>query len=670
MSRALLRQSWCNYCRHDTIRSFLSVSGVTIPRYSLPVYPLYGSRRLFSLASRWRSENLSLENSESKNVMQETKESIGNELSSSAQNIPWYLQEEIPTAQTVSSRDQLPDLPENPPTILSPLLEYTFKDLGLDDLKLLDLRSFDIPTGLGANVIMLIATARSIKHLNVSADRLCRWMRSTWKLRPHADGLLGRNELKIKLRRKARKAKAATLAGAVYEEKDDGITTGWICVNAGVVQEDPSQPTLGDQGIEGFGNLGRGTRIAVQLFTEEKRSEVDLETLWTRRLERAERGKQKLFDENSEGSEEVRDRDPATSTASCSDYDFGHPRPLSFPFEQRRALHTSLPSFNNRVQRSQSTEAVSRNKQQFAPEDSEGRSSPGTGETMFDLLHHLSCLSDERIRSELGTGPGDSDSTLAMRLFHHRQSQLSQEDAALARIELLCIGITRGHHSYRKEALWKELKDYLLSFKLFDELGLRVFSTMLTHRPVADQPHQTSLLDSDLQLAMHVCDYLCLQGMSLLNMKIFNMLYKAATPTPDSPNIHHEILVRIPRVIEAFDVPFDSEENRIFMWSLFKNKDYDNFWKQWQNLPRNGSPRTSADYEKLFRLHAELGDARRAKQCVANWAPMMEKETPPVPKHFVIIQHIQACNALRDKEEDQMMQLQKRLVEEELDPWV
>lgn len=598
------------------------------------------------------------------------KELIDNDLSSSAPAIPWYLQEEIPTAQTVSSRDQLPDLPENSPTVLSPLLEYTFKDLGLDNLKLLDLRSFDIPTGLGANVIMLVATARSIKHLNVSADRLCRWMRSTWKLRPHADGLLGRNELKIKLRRKARKAKAATLAGAVYEEKDDGITTGWICVNAGVVQEDPSQPTLGDQGIEGFGNLGRGTRIAVQLFTEEKRSEVDLETLWTKRLERAEREKQKLFEESSEGSEEVRDRDPATSTASCSDYDFGHPRPLSFPFEQKRALHTSPPRLNNRVPRSQGTESVSYDRQQFAPEDSEGRSCPGTGETMFDLLHHLSCLSDERIRSELGTGPEDSDSTLAMRLFHHRQSQLSQEDAAFARIDLLCMGITRGHPSYSKEALWKELKDYLLGFKLSDELGIRVFSTMLTHRPVADQPHQTTLPDSDLQLAMHVCDYLCLQGMSLLNMKIFNMLYKAASPTPGSPNIHHETLVRIPRVIEAFDVPFDSEENRIFLWSLFKNKDYDNFWKQWHNLPRNGSPRTSVDYETLFRLHAELGDSRRAKQCVTNWAPMMEKERPPVPKHFVIIQHIQACNALRDTEEDQMMQLQKRLVEEELDPWL
>lgn len=164
-----------------------------------------------------------------------------------------------------------------------------------------DLRHLETPPALGANVIMIIGTARSMKHLNVAADRLCRWLRSTYKLSPYADGLLGRNELKIKLRRKARRARLASQSGAIVDEKDDGITTGWICVNAGVVEEAPAaEEEAKIQGFEGFGAINAGTRVVVQMFTEDKRAEVDLDGLWRRNLERARWKKQRELDAEAE----------------------------------------------------------------------------------------------------------------------------------------------------------------------------------------------------------------------------------------------------------------------------------------------------------------------------------------------------------------------------------
>lgn len=168
-----------------------------------------------------------------------------------------------------------------------------------------DLRHLETPPALGANVIMIIGTARSVKHLNVAADRLCRWLRSTYKLSPYADGLLGRNELKIKLRRKARRARIASQSGAIVDEKDDGITTGWICVNAGVVEEAPVQEREDFQGFEGFGAINAGTRVVVQMFTEDKRAEVDLDGLWQGNLDRARRQKQRELDvANASGTED------------------------------------------------------------------------------------------------------------------------------------------------------------------------------------------------------------------------------------------------------------------------------------------------------------------------------------------------------------------------------
>src|SRR5699024_5214098 len=118
------------------------------------------------------------------------------------------------------------------------------------------------------------------------------------------------------------------------------------------------------------------------------------------------------------------------------------------------------------------------------------------------------------------------------------------------------------------------------------------------------------------------------------------------------------------------DIPFDPEESRIFMWALFQNKDYVNFWKHWHRLSLKGRSRTAADYEQLFRVHAELGNSHRARQCVAQWEPMMDKELPPVTKGPAIMQYVQACRELRSLEDDQLLQLQRRLLDEESDPWI
>jgi hypothetical protein len=198
-------------------------------------------------------------------------------------------------------------VPQDAPPILSPILTYLSDTAGLDNILLLDLRHLDPPSALGANLIMLIGTARSVKHLNVSADRFCRWCRSNYKLRPYADGLLGRNELKLKLRRKARRQKLAQSVGNTLEQnRDDGITTGWVCVNVGAVDEAVLQEATPediqnaaesfgaeeeeyenpDDGYIGFGSRSTAPRMVVQMLTEEKRLEMDLEGLWKARASR------------------------------------------------------------------------------------------------------------------------------------------------------------------------------------------------------------------------------------------------------------------------------------------------------------------------------------------------------------------------------------------------
>lgn len=180
---------------------------------------------------------------------------------------------------------ELPELPPNPPPLLETLLEYISVTAGLDDLQMLDLRHLDPPPALGPKLIMIIGTARSEKHLHVAADRFCRYLRREHGLKANAAGLLGRNELKIKLRRKAKRMRMlANVGGAVPEGNiDDGIRTGWICCTLGKIEahpEDQHMPHDNVQEFVGFRDIKPGVNIVVQMFTEEKRIETDLETLW------------------------------------------------------------------------------------------------------------------------------------------------------------------------------------------------------------------------------------------------------------------------------------------------------------------------------------------------------------------------------------------------------
>jgi hypothetical protein len=164
------------------------------------------------------------------------------------------------------------------------LVKFTSDELGMEDIEILDLRNLDPPPALGPGLLMLFGTARSERHLHVSADRLVRWFRGRG-VSAAADGLLGRNELKIRVRRNARKMKRLG-HGYAQRENDDGISTQWVCVNAGTVSwvEAESEVVGTDGRVSGFGVPQVGSTVVVQMFTKSRRTELDLEGYWKKKL--------------------------------------------------------------------------------------------------------------------------------------------------------------------------------------------------------------------------------------------------------------------------------------------------------------------------------------------------------------------------------------------------
>ncbi|KAG7137865.1 ATPase synthesis protein 25 like [Verticillium longisporum] len=208
---------------------------------------------------------------------------------------PWYLQVDAPVHAPTQHVPTLPTVPDGAPSILEHIMKFAYEEMGLDDLELLDLREMDPPPALGPNLLMLFGTARGERHLHVSSSRLVKWLRNKYKIDASAAGLIGPGELKTKLRRLRKKAKLMGTS-AVVQGGDDGITTGWICVNLGTqgsdVKEAASFDSLGQ--MSGFGGPATGTTLVVQVMTESRRTELNLEHLWMGQLRRANEAKNTL----------------------------------------------------------------------------------------------------------------------------------------------------------------------------------------------------------------------------------------------------------------------------------------------------------------------------------------------------------------------------------------
>lgn len=371
----MLKKPACRNGQCNLWQSFATIFGISLAPASSPFrVPVPGlSRRSYTqtkikfLGQPSNAFRNAVFNDKDQNLSRTVVETTSNP----STTIPWYLQVDIPTPplplHSLAERQMIPELPENPPIILSPILQYLSVESGLDNLSLIDLRHLDPPPALGANLLMIIGTARSVKHLNVSADRFCRWLRSNYKMRPYADGLLGRNELKLKLRRKARRQKLAQSVGNTLEaNKDDGITTGWICVNLGTVEgaevgvptaeyedsdpatqrgtEDTQQDVeSGNDSYIGFGSRSTAPRIVVQMFTEEKRAEMDLEGLWEARTTRRAAKKEKLDEAGDTASAGKANEEPFVVQRPHIGLD-GDPTPSREGYDPPRPLYATAAS--------------------------------------------------------------------------------------------------------------------------------------------------------------------------------------------------------------------------------------------------------------------------------------------------------------------------------------
>lgn len=595
-----------------------------------------------------------------------------------ADAVPWYLQVDAPKTETkpLSERQKIPELPENPPALLQPLLQQISVDLGLDDLTLLDLRKLDPPPALGANLLMVIGTTRSERHLHVSADRLCRWLRTEYHLRPDADGLIGRNELKLKLKRKAKRAR---LMGSANDEAyDDGVRTGWVCVDVGVVEGVAGSETIPErEDFVGFGRQTDGVRIVVQMMTEEKRAEVDLEKLWGGVLERG--GKMDIEEDFSEARVGVADSLRPTAALPKVKVSPGSWQKEQSPIlSQTRRFHSSARRSSSRLEETLASVQAFDVYHDYGVDGLEGiqahvqaHLSSAEFEKAKDflldsaqqqpllqgeewrrfLLHNLRVyledLPKDQALQELGEGAHDRDSTSFLKTFYDTVTTFPNQAQAEARIWLCCWANSQQHPGYEKPDLYKlvsELQQIGVPISTTSYLNIldRILYKHVSHNHFGAPAR-------DVKFASKIIQIMGDQGLPIISQEVLLRLQQATALGPD-PSIREHLIYtddvdtfnlpsnpmtpiqkRIHTLIMHLDVPLFDEASRLSLMEMYAHqRNWAEFWDIWRLAPRHGKPRSAEFYASMFVLVAASHHIKGVQTVLRHWTPEMAIENPPV----------------------------------------
>ena len=613
--------------------------------------------------------------------------------------VPWYLQIDAPQRplKPLSERQRLPELPTDPPPLLQPMLEYISVDLGLDDLSILDLRRLDPPPALGTNLLMVFGTARSERHLHVSADRFCRWLRTNHKVSPYADGLLGRGELKLKMRRKARRARLLSSVGASESSNvDDGLRTGWVCVNLGTIEDGvPTvEEVLEPEGFVGFGGHVSGAKVVIQMLTEEKREELDLEHLWGSVLARQERkeARRKSEDESISGQEsqqrgiaslgrktqneeqEFLQQGVSRNSSSLKDhksdsssYSSTSPtKPSSFHYHQVRGYHSHPNSYTSETDNEENIECVGMYSPAYQYQlESKIQDFDDTAKliSLRTLLIYLESLPRAEAFEKLGTGIEDYSTTSFLQSFYQNYPTFPDIRFWECRLSLMCYALKLRHRGYFKSDLWRlygEMKACMDDIP--SNIFVMVFKTLL--KMTGGNKRRKGLSQTSIENAVHVLDdmHFCGHDIMVEDIRleltvtiILTTRYFNRRKVPNVPRFNPDASSRLKEVFNLHTFgssgDFVKVDSHIRILRAYADaKKWGEFWKHWHGIAGSMQRRPKELYLLMFHCIAETRQQAKCARTLRDWIPQMRREEPPVELDADLATVVMECMQVAEPE--------------------
>ena len=668
----------CVSCRLALLKALTPYAGGFVRHTTRPSYPTLLGRHLpsshsFGTFVPWRSELV--EQRQLGTVSADHDADVvraEHESQTSTTSTPWYLR--IDTTQRLTNslleRHKIPKLPLGTPPLLQPILDYISLELGLDDLMIFDLRNIDPPPALGANLLMVLGTARSEKHLHVSADRFCKWLKREHRLSPHADGLLGRGELKLKLRRKARRARLLNSVGSVeVRDTDDGIRTGWICVDVGAIDNGrgTTKHSPGPEGYVGFGGDTQGATVVVQMFTQEKREELDLEGLWSKIQQRQKRkdedmgrGKNELLLRQEVG------RKPLLEERSISDFSFSslqrHSQKPTMSRNQFRRFHghSNVPAedkafMGNSNCKAQNQTILEPIKQVIEVASNISKSRAVTShlrdtqcdnnhahygdtsilEALRALVNRLESLPSQCAIEALGRHAYDCTSTPFLLSFYRSYPLFPGKDHWECRLAIVRHGIKIDHPGYSKKHLYSLASEMQSSLV---EIPARTFSLIFrgllipNPRRTGNHEGRPSIGPLTLSHAIDALETMSFRGHRILTEDVYlDLIVGALRMNSYGGDLSDQGPRRLKDLLDHVSgKPLDLNTELLILHECADQKKWSILEDFWRGFARAMQPRPKELYQALFKRVVQRNHQAYVGRILRERIPDMDREEPPV----------------------------------------
>ncbi|CAN8101971.1 unnamed protein product [Discula destructiva] len=512
--------------------------------------------------------------------------------------------------------------------------------MGLDDLNLMDLRSLDPPAALGPSLIMLFGSARSERHLHISAGRLKSWLRKRG-FNAHADGLMGRKDFKIQLRRRHRRAK---LLGTTPSPSESGLTTRWVCMNLGTIgyeATDEMSFTSDDGTLTGFGTRQTGgTTIVLQMFTESKRKEMDLELLWSRILAR--KGNKFLVEDDLEYAEA--DAHPNEVSVFSEG---GSPKVLAQP-SQRRFFSTS-------------------SRRLAPPDDSTQVTNPpnpvqasNTIDISLDPVRDLAArvAELERMRTSFAglpyataveaLSPAEGGRHTAWtKQWNDTLRPLAPEQSWRFRLWLVVAGRKLGLHTYGLG----RLRDLVEEMELLGIICHRTQYVELLQAVYLDHADSKASLLEQSHLALDILNVMFERGEPIIAADVIVSLLESLTRTESPSEQKRELQKVLEQFIHQIDLPYIGEDAVVRLLDAYASQDnWERWWAVWRMAPQHGLPRSEPLYTHMWSTVAASQHQRRCREALRSYFIEMLNEQPPVRPVGAVKEALELCLRVAEPE--------------------
>ena len=278
--------------------------------------------------------------------------------------------------------------------------------------------------------------------------------------------------------------------------------------------------------------------------------------------------------------------------------------------------------------------------------------------TLQMCLNYLKSLPEADAIRAVGDNMKDFTSTAFLVAFYHNYPKFPLIKHWRCRLELVFYaGLTLRHPGYTKQNILRLFNEMEYSYIHYSAPVFYMVSVLVSGNQLSGSAKATaepmSPSTAYIDMALEVLEDFSLRGPVVLSdgeKKVFYMVHLAIARAQAPGHarrvtfLRKDFYLRLTRVMNIFGVSITSRHRHYSVLEAYAQaEDWNNYWRYWRGIAREGQHRGTLLYDSMFRAIAASGHQARCVEALQIQIPRMEREKPIVKLERSIAEAVMNC---------------------------